>query len=110
LHPHTLTFRQIAQPTALERLRMDENILPTTILPYETEPLIGVVPFDRTEAFLGRPDAGLSMRGRAWMERASGEIRDRAHPALIRKVAAARASPGQRLGGRRRAQRAQHGD
>jgi hypothetical protein len=68
LHPHTLTFRQIAQPTALERLRMDENILPTTILPYETEPLLGVVPFDRTDAFLGRPDAGLSLRGRAWMD------------------------------------------
>src|ERR1700758_4062260 len=47
---------------------MDENILPTTILPYETEPLMGVVPFDRTDAFLGRPDAGLSLRGWAWMD------------------------------------------
>ena len=47
---------------------MDENILATAILPYETEPLIGVVPFDRTDAFLGRPDAGLSLRGRAWRD------------------------------------------
>ena len=55
LHPHTLTFRQPAQPASLERRRMDENILPTTILPYETKPLIGVVPFNRTDAFLSGP-------------------------------------------------------
>jgi hypothetical protein len=48
---------------------MDENILPTTILPYETKALMGIVPFNRTDAFLGRPDAGLSLRGRAWMLR-----------------------------------------
>ena len=37
------------------------------LLPYETKPLFGVVPFDRTDAFLGRPDARLSLRGRAWV-------------------------------------------
>jgi hypothetical protein len=50
LHPDTLTFCQPTHPAALERLRMDENILPTTILPDETEPLLGVVPFNRTDA------------------------------------------------------------
>jgi hypothetical protein len=46
LHSHTLTFRQPAQPAALERRRMDENILPTAILAYKTKSLIGIVPFD----------------------------------------------------------------
>ena len=46
LHSHTLTFRQPAQSPAIERRRMDENILPTTILAYKTKSLIGVVPFD----------------------------------------------------------------
>jgi hypothetical protein len=63
-----LTFRQIAQPAALERLRMDENVLPTTILPYETEPLLGVVPFDQTDAFLSQSDVGLPLRGWAGMD------------------------------------------
>jgi hypothetical protein len=37
LHPHTLTFRQPAHPAALERLCMDENILPTTITAFEED-------------------------------------------------------------------------
>src|SRR5664280_555966 len=52
---------------------MDENILPAAILPYETKALVGVVPFNRTDAFLGHPDAGLSLydgtRGRASLRR-----------------------------------------
>jgi hypothetical protein len=59
LHSHALTFRQPAQSAALKRFRMDKNILPTIILLYETEPLMSVVPFNRTDAFLSRPDAGL---------------------------------------------------
>lgn len=39
LHPHTLAFCQRGQPAALERRGMDENILPTAILAYETNPL-----------------------------------------------------------------------
>jgi hypothetical protein len=61
LHPHTLTLRQPAQPTALERCRMDEDILPTAIRPYEPKSFFGVVKFDRTDAFLGRSDGGLSL-------------------------------------------------
>ena len=77
LHPHTLTFRQPAQPAALKRRRVDENILPTTVLPYEAKPLFAVVPFDRTDGFLGRPDAGLSLRGRAWLDAPLRRVRRR---------------------------------
>jgi hypothetical protein len=45
-HSHTLTFRQPAQPSAFEGPHMDEYILPAAVLPYETKPLFGVVPFD----------------------------------------------------------------
>jgi hypothetical protein len=38
-HPYTLTFRQTTQSAAIERRGMDEHILPTTILRYETESL-----------------------------------------------------------------------
>jgi hypothetical protein len=62
LHPHPLTFREHAQPAPIERFGMDENILPTAILPYEAKSLIGVVPFNRTDAFLGCPNARLSRR------------------------------------------------
>ena len=33
---------------------MNEDVLATTILRYETEPLFDIVPFDRTETFLCR--------------------------------------------------------
>ena len=62
LHPHTLTFCQPAQPAALERRRMDENILPAAILSNEAKPLVGIVHFDRTDAFRRRPDSGLPLR------------------------------------------------
>ena len=68
IHSHTLTFRQPAQSAAFEGPHMDEYILPAAVLAYETKPLFAVVPFDRTDAFLGRPDAGLTLRGRAWMD------------------------------------------
>ena len=74
LHPHTLTFRQPAQSAAPKRRGMDEDILPTAIPPYEPKPFIGVVPFNRTDAFLGGPNADLSLRkgtrGRAPLRRA----------------------------------------
>jgi hypothetical protein len=41
---------------------MDERILPAAILADKTKPLIGIVPFDRADTFLGRPYAGLAWR------------------------------------------------
>jgi len=73
LHPHALTFCQPAQPAALKRRRMDENILSAAILPYEAKPLFAVVPLDRTDAFLGRPDVGLPLR-RGTTERPAGVL------------------------------------
>jgi hypothetical protein len=49
LHPHALTFRQLIQSAPIEGRGMNEDILATTILGYETEPLFDVVPFNRTE-------------------------------------------------------------
>jgi hypothetical protein len=60
LHPHTLTFRQLTQSAPIESRGMNEDVLSTTILRYETEPLFDVVPFDRTETFLCRS------RSRPW--------------------------------------------
>ena len=37
---------------------MDENILAAVVLPYESESFIGVVPFNRTDAFLVGPTPG----------------------------------------------------
>jgi hypothetical protein len=46
LHTYRLTFRQLIQPTAAERRRVDENILFAPILRYETKSLLDVVPFN----------------------------------------------------------------
>ena len=46
LHTYTLTFRQLIQPTAAERRRVDENIFSAAILRYETKSLLDVVPFN----------------------------------------------------------------
>ena len=46
LHAHALTFRQLPQPAALERCRMDENILSSSIRPYEAKPLVAIVHFN----------------------------------------------------------------
>ena len=46
LHTYALTFRQLIQPTAAERRRVDENILSAAILRYETKSLLDVVPFN----------------------------------------------------------------
>ena len=54
LHPHTLTFGQLTQSAPIEGRGMNEDVLATTILRYETEPLFDIVPFDRTETFLCR--------------------------------------------------------
>ena len=62
LHPHALTFCQPAQPAALKGRRMDENILPATILSNEAKPLVAIVHFNRTDAFRGRPVIGLPLR------------------------------------------------
>lgn len=42
---------------------MDEDILSTAILRYETESLLGVVSFNCTKTFLCRPHTGLPLRG-----------------------------------------------
>src|SRR2546426_402923 len=52
---------------------MDENILPTNILPYETKPLLGIEPFDdcfdrlrclrRARPWTARPPFGYSILG-----------------------------------------------
>ena len=62
LHLHALTLCQPAQPAALKRRRMDENILPAAILSNEAKPLVGIVHFDRTDAFRRRPGTGLRLR------------------------------------------------
>jgi hypothetical protein len=62
LHAHALTFCQPAQPAALKRRRMDENILPPIIRSNEAKPLAGIVHFNRTDAFRGRPVIGLPLR------------------------------------------------
>ena len=54
LHSHTLTFGQLTQSAPIEGRGMNEDVLATTILRYETEPLFDIVPFDRTETFLCR--------------------------------------------------------
>ena len=46
LHTYALTFRQLIQPTAAERRRVDENILSAAILRYETKSPLDVVPFN----------------------------------------------------------------
>ena len=62
LHPHPLTLCQTAQPAALKRRRMDEYVLPAAILSNEAKPLGGIIHFDRTDAFRGRPDSGLPLQ------------------------------------------------
>ena len=42
---------------------MNEDVLATTILRYETEPFLDVVLFDRTETFLGRSCTSPLRRG-----------------------------------------------
>jgi len=54
LHSHTLTFRQLTQSAPIEGRGMNEDVLATAILRYETESLFDVVPFNRTETFLRR--------------------------------------------------------
>jgi hypothetical protein len=54
LHPHTLTLPQVTQSAPIEGRGMNEDVLATTILRYETEPFFDVVPFNRTETFLCR--------------------------------------------------------
>ena len=46
LHTYTLTFRQLIQPTAAARRRVDENILSAAILRYESKSFLDVVPFN----------------------------------------------------------------
>ena len=58
LHPHTLAFSQPAQPAALKRRGVDENILSAAIRPNKAKPLIGIVHFNRTNAFLVAPTLG----------------------------------------------------
>jgi len=62
LHQHPLAFCQPAQPAALKRRRMDENILPAAIRSNEAKPFVGIVHFNRTDAFRRRPDTGLPLR------------------------------------------------
>ena len=62
LHLNPLAFCQPAQPAALKRRRMDEDVLPAAILSNEAKPLAGIVHFNRTDAFRGRPDTGLPLR------------------------------------------------
>ena len=59
LHSHTLTLHESAQLTATERRRVDEHIFTAALLHNESKSLFGIVPFDRTDAFLGRPLPGL---------------------------------------------------
>src|SRR4029077_21154473 len=54
LHSHTLTFRQLTQSAPIEGRGMNEDVLATTILRYETKPLFDIVPFAQTETFLCR--------------------------------------------------------
>jgi hypothetical protein len=72
LHPHALTFCQPAQPAALKRRRMDENILPAAILSNEAKPLVGVVHFNRTDAFLVAPTLGCRCEDERGAERPAG--------------------------------------
>jgi hypothetical protein len=46
LHTYTLTFRQLIQPTAAARRRVDENILSAAILRYETKSFLEFVPLN----------------------------------------------------------------
>ena len=62
LHAHALTFCQPAEPAALKRRRMDENILPAPILSNEAKPLVGIVHFNRTDAFRSRLGTGLPLQ------------------------------------------------
>ena len=41
---------------------MDENILPATVLSYEPKSFVGIVPFNRANAFFGCSNTGLSLR------------------------------------------------
>jgi len=42
-HPHTLTLGQLIQSASIERRAMNEHVLATTILRYETESFFDVL-------------------------------------------------------------------
>ena len=78
-HPHTLTLGQLIQSASIERRAMNEHVLATTILRYETKSFFDVVPFNRTETFL--------RRSRSWPWR--GRTRRRT-PSLAHHLSSAR--------------------
>src|SRR5260370_25604287 len=66
-HSNALTFHQFAQPSALESRNVDEYVLATAVGLDEAEPLLEIVPSNRTDT-VDLPIAGLPARGSAWLK------------------------------------------
>jgi len=64
LHSHTLTLRQLTQSAPIEGRGMNEDVLATTILRYETEPLFDVVPLTEPRHSSVAPAPGRCEEGR----------------------------------------------